>query len=267
MTRTLVIPDSHDDPAVSKRRYEVLGNAIVSLRPDNIVQIGDFLSLDSVSFHNHGKPLLQEGRRLSEDIESGLEAYATMMQPLRKDWEYSRSIRKKKYTPKLFWLNGNHEDRVQRFIESQPILEGMVDGDDLVGASQDGWEVIPYRGYCSIGGTSFTHCPLNPATGKPLSGMYVCARAAVTSQHTVVFGHTHKRNVMAVTRNDPISPTGGHRVEGITVGCWLDHWPDYMAHNQRNCDWWEGLTVLHHYDYGMVDPEFISKERAYRRWG
>lgn len=263
---TLVLPDSHDLPGLSKKRYEVAGRAIVDIKPDAVVQIGDFMSLDSISFHNHGRPLVQENMRLVDDLTSGVEAYKALMAPLKEYNAGAKEAHRKRYSPDLYWLNGNHEDRVRRFIETQPVLAGLIDGEDLVGAGKDGWKVVQYKDYIVIDGTSFTHCVLNPKTGNPLSGQYVCARAAQSSQHTVVFGHTHMRNVMAFTRNDPASPTGGHRVEGITVGCWLDHWPDYMVHNSRNCDWWEGLTVLHHYDYGKVDAEFISKERAYHYW-
>jgi len=264
--RTLVIPDTHDDPSVNQKRYEVIGNFIIDQQPEHIVQIGDFMSLDSISFHNHGRPLIQEGMRLVDELTSGRDAYVRMMAPLYEEWGKAKSKKKKKYRPHMVWINGNHEDRVGRYIETTPVLDGLIRGPDLVGAVKDGWEFIPYKDYVHIRGTSFTHCPLQPRTGKPLGGQYVTARAAGMAQSTIVFGHTHMRNIMACARIDPESPTGGRRVEGITVGCFLDHWPEYMAHNTGTCDWWEGLTVLHHYEEGKVDPEFISKEVVYTEW-
>ena len=264
--RTLVIPDTHDDPEVDKRRYDAIGNFIIEQQPEHVVQIGDFMSLDSISFHNHGRPLIQEGRRLSHDLESGKIAYQRLMAPLYDEWGKARSKKKRKYKPHLVWVHGNHEDRVRRYVELQPVLDGMFKGPDLVGAVEDGWEFVDYKDYTNIHGTSFTHAPLQPRTGKPLGGQYVAARAAALAQSTIVFGHTHMRNIMAVARIDPNSPTGGRRVEGITVGCLLDHWPEYMAHNTSACDWWEGLTVLHHYEEGKVDPLFISKEVLFKEW-
>lgn len=264
--RTLVIPDSHDDPEVKKFRYEVVSNCIVDRKPDNIVQIGDFQSLDSISFHNHGRPKLQEGKRLAEDLASGREAYETMMKGLNDIRKKQGRNKKRKYSPNLYWINGNHEYRVSRFLEQQPVIEGLLDPYDLLGVQKDGWTIADYRDYVTIEGTMFTHVPLNPRSGNPIGGQYVALRAAHMSQHTVVFGHTHTRTVMAFTRNDPTIQAGGHRVEGITVGCWLDHWPEYMAHNTRTCDWWEGLTIMNHTGYGRVDPEFYSKKRAYQLW-
>ena len=56
---TLVIPDAHDGPEYNKDRFEALGNFIVENKPDNIVQIGDFMNLDSINFFDNNKPLMK----------------------------------------------------------------------------------------------------------------------------------------------------------------------------------------------------------------
>lgn len=264
LERTLVIGDAHADPNFSNRRFDALGNFIVDRRPDNIVQIGDWGNLDSISFHNHGRPLLQEGQRLAADLESMRDAYDRMMRPLYGEWDKSKKAKKRKYNPNRYWLEGNHEDRVRKFLEINPVLEGFVPDTDLVGAKEEGWVIVPYREYVFIKGTAFTHVPQNDAN-QPVGGKYMVMRAAERHATTVVFGHNHRREIIGVNRVTE-GTTHGTRVDGIAAGCYFDYDPEYVRGGLGNLAWWRGLVMLTHVGYSRVDIETISIDRILREY-
>ena len=257
---TLVIGDAHADPNFSNERFTAAGNFILDHRPDNIVEIGDFGNLDSISFHNKGRPLLKEGMRLKDDLDSMVDAHNKLMTPLRKFNKLRGSWRKKQYRPNLLKFLGNHEDRVKRYVAEIPELEGFVPDSDLVGAERDGWEIVPYREYRHIGGVAFTHVPMNTGVNKPICGKYICARAAEQSQTTVVFGHQHSRQIHSLNRNSPDGKYG-QRVDGICVGCYFDYEPEYVRGNEGTLNWWRGLILLTHVRPGEVDIQTFDIER------
>ena len=143
--RTLVIGDAHADPRHSNERFDALGNYVAETKPENIVQIGDWGSYDSVSFHERGVPRLAEGKRLADDFAAAHDAYRRLMQPVR-DYNASRSKNKRaQYRFNGLWFESNHEYRIKRYVDENPVLEGFLPERDLVGASQDGWKICDWK--------------------------------------------------------------------------------------------------------------------------
>ena len=257
---TLVIGDAHDSPGQSQERFVALGNFIAATLPDNIVQIGDWGSYDSISFHNKGRPLIQEGLRLSDDIASAKEAYEKTFRPVKRMNARHQSNRKKQYTPDVYWLEANHEYRIKRFLMEHPVLVGSLPEEDLVGARADGATIVPWHSYCYIDGIAFTHIPQARRSSIPLGGEYVTKRAADAHDTTVVFGHTHR---FLVHDNSRIREHQSSLVHAINVGWFGDYVPEYIE-SDVNLDWWSGLILLHHTDYGKADISTISMDRLKR---
>ena len=239
---TLVIPDSHADPRFSNERYEALGNFIVDKRPDHVVLLGDWGNLDSISFHNGDRPLLKEGMRLKDDLDSMQEAFE-LMQGRIDNYNKQLSVwKKKRYEPLLHWIEGNHEDRVRRYIESHPELQLFIISDNgLVNAR--GWNFVGYTDSVWIQGTRFTHVPLNPGNGRPISGKYSTFRAVDFTDGSVVFGHQHCRTLTSVRRD---SSNDGRVVNAYCAGCYFDYVPEYVRGVASTLPWWRGITILHH---------------------
>ena len=258
--RTLVIGDAHADPRFSNERFSALGNYIIATKPDNIVQIGDFGNLDSISFHNKGKPLISEGMRLSDDLASMQDAFNRIVHPMDEENKKLSSYKHKKYKPEVYWMEGNHEDRTWRYIQDKPELSGFVPTHDFVGAAEHGFKVIPYKDYVYIEGIGFTHAPLAPSHNVALSGKFICHRAAEGSQQSVVFGHVHHRSIHSVSRNTANS-SGTTRIDSISCGCFFDYNPEYVRGNEGQLNWWRGLMMLTHIAPGEVDIETIDIRR------
>ena len=258
---TLVIPDAHDGPEHNKDRFEALGNFIVENKPDNIVQIGDFMNLDSINFFDTNKPLIKEGKRLKDDIDSGIEAYEKIMKPIRNLWKKQARWKTKKYNPNRHWLLGNHEVRTWRYTLDKPELSGFIPETDFVGAGKDKWNIVEYRQYVYIDGTAFTHAPMNRRVNQPISGEYVTKRATETHNTSIVFGHTHRFGVHTMKRtadDTTISPL----IQSCNVGWYADYMPEYMEGNEATCDWWAGLVMLTHTGHGTIDITQHSIDRV-----
>src|ERR1017187_4025055 len=71
---TLVVPDAHVKPGEDLTRFSKLGNLITDKKPDHIVLMGDFVTLESLSAWDLGKAGKMEGKRYSEDCKAGIQA-------------------------------------------------------------------------------------------------------------------------------------------------------------------------------------------------
>lgn len=230
---------------------------------DNIVQIGDWGSYDSLSFHDRTNTRVREGARLLADLEATSDAYNKMMAPIEAYRAYQRKNRKKVYDFEGYWFESNHEYRTHRYVNENPVLEGLIPERDLVGAEDGGWKIISWKDVVYIDGICFTHIPVNAGNNQPIGGKYVCHRAVDLHQSSVVFGHTHRFSVEPLARNGPDGPIF---IEGINVGWFGDYTPEYIDGHMQTSHWWSGLVTLHHTEEGKVDIERISTDRLKQQY-
>lgn len=134
-----------------------IGAYIAKKQPDIIVQIGDWFDNAALSSYDRGQ-LSSEGRRLAEDIKAGNEA-------IRIIDSYITSV--SGYNPRKVVTLGNHEDRIQRYVNEQPALAGFL-GNHLYHFEQYGWEVYDFLTPCIIEDIAFVHYVVAVNTGKPL---------------------------------------------------------------------------------------------------
>lgn len=262
---TLCIGDPHciaDDPDMG--RFKVLGDFIADTQPDNIVQIGDFLTYDSISAWNNAKRLSMEGQRLSKELESGADAYNLLMEGIRKLNDRNRANRKATYRPNMYWLLGNHEDRAERYVEQNPEMKGLVFFNRFFDPTEEGWEIVEYREHCEFNGVMFTHIPMS-GNNQPMSSKHLVKNVVSDYNCSIVFGHTHK---LAFESDGMLSPDGVVRRTALNVGCYFDHMPDYASGSRGTRDWWPGVVLLHHLNYsGDYDLETIHIDRLREMYG
>ena len=98
MTDILVIGDAHVKPGISQERFDWLGKLLHDIRPDIVVDMGDWSDMESLSSYDKGKKGFQD-RSYRRDVDSALEAYDRVIRPLQKA---------KKKQPKFIALTGNH---------------------------------------------------------------------------------------------------------------------------------------------------------------
>jgi predicted phosphodiesterase len=242
----LVIPDPHDEPDVSKDRFEWAGKLIVDRRPDAIVCLGDGPSMDSLSLYDVGT-VLSEGRRYKHDIDSFMEAMDRFDAPID---AYQRKLiinKKKRYTPRKVYCMGNHENRINIAIKKDPKLIGYMSTDDLK-LVERGWEVFPLTEPAEIFGVNFAHYFTSGVLGKPIFGINHAKALVSKTYSNVVVGHTHTRSFWEDTS------IHGEKLMGIVAGCYYEHDLKFSTENDRK---WTGLIWLTVED-SEINPEFIG---------
>lgn len=140
MIRHLIIPDVQAKYGEDFTFLKKIGTYIVEKKPNVIIQLGDFSDMESLSSYDQGKKSF-EGKRYTKDIEASQEAMECLLQPIREFNIKAKKNKDKLYKPRLILTLGNHEQRINRAVENDPKLEGLIKIEDL--PYQD-WEVIPF---------------------------------------------------------------------------------------------------------------------------
>lgn len=160
MTRHFIIPDRQAKPGVPLHHNRWLGRAIADYAPDVLIDLGDNADFPSISTHSQPGSADKEGQRLLADIEAAQEADALLFEAMG-DFRPKRMIR----------LRGNHENRLERYLSANPVLQGII-GLHLL--RDDAWEIVPFEngspGVIVVDGISYAHYFANPNTGKPIGG-------------------------------------------------------------------------------------------------
>jgi hypothetical protein len=256
----LVIPDTHDEPGVSKERFKWLGKLIIDRKPDTIIHLGDGATMDSLSQYDVGC-LVTEGRRYSNDIESFRESMDALQEPLVVFNANARRTKHKQYNPRKVYCIGNHEQRIPKAINKDPKLEGTLSLDHL-GLVEDGWEVYPLTVPAEAHGIAFAHYFTSGIMGRAISGINHARSLVAKTYCSTVVGHSHDRSFWEDT------DIFGNKVFGLVAGCYFDHELVYTSEEDRN---WPGLTMLTvEGGFGgeprQVNPEFISMHEIKRRY-
>ena len=142
--KILVIPDTQIRPGVPINHLDCLGRYIAEKRPDVVVHLGDHWDMPSLSSYDKGKAAA-EGRRVMKDIQAGNLALARL----------TSGFVRKNYNPRRIILRGNHEERLDRYLNDHAELTGTFDG--AFNDERLGWEVVPVpafvdAGRCGCGG-------------------------------------------------------------------------------------------------------------------
>lgn len=251
---TLVVPDAHVKPNESLERFSKLGDMIIDRKPSNIVLMGDFVTLESLSAWDLGKAGKMEGKRYSEDTKAGIQAIDLMLSPLRRLQARQRKNKEELYEPRIVYIMGNHEDRLARYVSTKPELaEHLEMGKDLQLEDSGFTDVIPYRSFIEIEGVLFTHAVMN-AANLAIGGKTALATIAQSVSKSVVIGHLHRLETVNITRHGADDIT-----QIVSAGCFFEGVEDY-ADGGLNA-YWRGVLLLNHYKPGRFDIESISIDR------
>lgn len=241
----LIIPDSHAHPDHSNERYSWLGNLIVDVKPDVVVDIGDWWDMPSLCSYDRGKRSF-EGRRYHRDIAAGVEAQDRMFAPIRKQ---------KKKLPRFVRCLGNHEDRINRALDMDPILEGTIGLSDLQ-SKEYGWEEHAFKDVVEIDGVSYSHFFASGVMGRPV----VSARSLVQKKHqSCTQGHIHTFDYFVD------SDVRGRTIHGLFAGVYQDYEADYAG--QGNALWVPGVAIKRGVENGSYDLEWVSLKRIKEIYG
>lgn len=248
----LIIPDSHAHPDFSNRRYKWLGKLVADVKPDTVVDIGDWADMPSLCDYDKGKKGYNN-RRYQADINSALDAQDKFFAPIKAA---------KRKLPRFIHHDGNHEQRIKRAISLDEVkLDGTISLKDLE-FEERGWEVVPYSGNTpginTVDGVNYAHFFTSGIMGRAISGERPAHQLLQKQYESCVQGHAHITDYCIRTN------ARGKHIHGLVVGVYQDYYSDYAG--AANELWWRGVIVLRDVEDGRFNPQWISMDRIRKEY-
>ena len=252
----VVIPDTQAKPGAPTDHLKWIGQYIVDQfhdQPIKIIHLGDHADMPSLSSYDKGKKSM-EGRRYLQDIEAANEAWQILNAPLNDFNLNRRKTRHAKWQPERHILLGNHEDRINRAVESDAQLEGVISTDDLIYA-KTGWRVHPFLSPVFLDGVGYSHYWYNPMNGRPLGG--TAEGRLKTLGHSFTMGHQQ-------TYLTAIRYVNDQQQRGLIAGACYLHDEDYKGPQGNHH--WRGILIKHQVNNGAYDLMEVSLDYLCRRY-
>lgn len=248
----LVLPDVQAKDGVDFTYLNKIGRYLVEKKPDKLICLGDFADMPSLSSYDVGKKSF-EGKRYVKDIEASHKAMEALLSPM---WEFNAKAKRnkeKQYHPEMVLTLGNHENRINRAVNDDSKLEGVLTVDAL-GYLGYGWRVIPFLDVCVIDGIAYSHYFTTGLMGRPVT----TASACLSKKHmSCIQGHQQGLQIATAYNAE------GRNLTAIIAGSCYEHSEDYMS-SQGNKHW-RGFLMLHdvkdgEFDVMPVSLAFINKK-------
>lgn len=254
MTTHLVLPDCQIRAGDDTNFLTCIGRYIIRKQPDVIICGGDFADMPSLSSYDVGKKSF-EGRRYKLDIEASINAMQAFLKPINEFNERARKNKEKQYKPRMVLTLGNHENRINRAVNDDSKLEGVLSTKDLK-FEEFGWEVHDFLDVVIIDGVAYSHYFVTGVAGRPASS--AAAQFRKTNMSCVA-GHQQGLQIHTGNRAD------GALLTSIIAGSCYEHDEDYLgAQGNKH---WRGFLVLHDVNNGEFDHMPVSLDWVKRKYG
>lgn len=252
--RVMVLPDVQAKPGLDFSYLRRYGTYMLEKRPEVIVCIGDFADMPSLSSYDKGRKSF-EGRRYKRDIEAAQFAMQAFLGPLNEYNARQRRNKKAEYRPRMVLTLGNHEDRINRAINDDSKLDGVLSVKDLA-YEEYGWEVYPFLHVVIVEGVAFSHFIATGVMGRPASSAAAQLRKANMSCFS---GHKQGKEIAYGYRAD------GATITSIICGSAYEHDEEYLGcQGNRH---WRGFFMLNDVSDGAFDEMPISLSYINKKYG
>lgn len=245
MTKHFVLPDCQIRDGDSFAFLNKIGHYIVAKQPDVIVCIGDFADMPSLSSYDVGTKTF-EGKRYVKDIKAAQDAMAALLEPIEQHNVQQKKNGKKQYKPRKVMTLGNHENRINRAVNLDPKLDGVLSITDL-GYESFGWEVAPFLEVVVIDGVAYSHYFVTGVAGRAAGSAQAQLRKTNMS---CVAGHQQGLQIASASRAD------GQSITSIIAGSCYEHDEDYLG--PQGNKHWRGTLMLHDVHDGTFDLMPVS---------
>jgi hypothetical protein len=249
----LIISDAHSQPGKRMERADWIGDLIVDVKPDVVIDLGDTFEMGSLSSYDKGTRYFH-GRSYSDDISTGIEF---------QDRVWARPRRQKQKMPYRVAFHGNHEYRLQRLLDSSPELMGSPYGLSMKDFQFEDYndKVVPYNGGTPgvevVDGIAYAHYFVSGTMGRAISSEHTAHKLITTNFMSSVQGHTHCSDYCV--RSNVL----GNKITGLVCPTAQQEQPRWAGEAAKK--WTYGVTVLN-VENGAFTPEFISMERLEKEY-
>ena len=233
IVRHVVIPDTQVRPGEPTDHLVWAGRWVrehCAGERTRIIHLGDHWDMSSLSSYDRGK-MSAENRRVREDLEAGNRAFEILDEAMGSDQLWDKHF-----------LFGNHEDRINRYVEEHAELSEFLSLDNCVTPPQ--WQRHGFLEPVWLDGVAYAHYFYHPNTGRAYGGENIQTRLKQVG-HSFVMGH---QQGLAMGMHY----AAGRQRFGLVAGSFYQHDEDYKG-PQGNAHW-RGIVVLNDVEEGSFDP-------------
>lgn len=235
-----ILPDVQAKPGQDFTFLRKIGEYVLEKKPEKIICLGDFADMPSLSSYDVGKKSF-EGRRYVNDITAVRHAMDAFLGPINAFNARAKKNKEKLYKPQMIMLLGNHEQRIERAINTDPKLEGLITYNDLR-YELLGWKVYPFLEVAVIDGIAYSHYFTSGLLGRPATS----ANAQLNKTHmSCISGHQQGLQIATGKTAD------GRLIHSIIAGSCYEHNEDYLGKQGNNH--WRGALMLNDVNDGDFD--------------
>jgi hypothetical protein len=249
-----VLPDCQVRAGDDTKFLTAIGNYIVKKKPDTIVCLGDFADMCSLSSYDQGKKSF-EGRRYKTDVEATIAAMTALLEPIKSFNSRAKKFKEKQYKPRMVLTLGNHENRINRAVNDDAKLDGVLSVNDLR-YKEFGWEVHNFLDVVILDGIAYSHYFVTGVAGRAASS--AAAQLRKTNMSAIA-GHQQGMQIATGSRAD------GTAITSIIAGSCYEHDEAYLG-PQGNRHW-RGALMLHEVNNGAFDLMPLSLKYLVEKHG
>lgn len=211
----IILPDVHCTEKGFKKPYLLVRKFLKEFKPDITVLLGDFMNMDALCRHTLGenKKRLVENKRYRKECDVANNELDFL----------------DRYSKKIIYLEGNHENWVEQYIDAHPEVEGDFELPLKLHLKERDIPWIPLNHLYKLGQLYLTH------------GLYTSKFHAykhlITFGCNICYGHTHNAQTAMINMKiqEPFMSWG--------LGCLCDHEPSYLEGKPAN--WINQFAVVH----------------------
>lgn len=252
MTVHMIVPDTQVKPGADVSHLHWAGKYAAEKKPDVIIHLGDHWDMPSLSSYDVGTKSF-EGRRYRLDVDAGNYAMQVFLEPILQERNRLVEGHRQRWNPRLVFLLGNHEHRIERAVNKDPKLDGLLTYDDL---DLQHWEVLPFLQPVLVDGVAYCHYFTSGVMGRPVPN----AKLMLQKKHmSCVMGHVQDRDIAFSRRAD------GTRMTGLFAGIYYQHDEEYL--NPQTNGSWRGIWMLHEVSDGSFDEMPVSMMYLKKKYG
>ena len=249
ITTAIVIPDMQV-PYHDERSLKAVEKFMADHKWDYYINLGDFMDFDSISSFNANKMRLVEGRRLLEDYKIGNNILD----------RHQKIVKRRNKAAKFVLLEGNHEERMERYIDANPTVEGLLEVEVALKLKERGFEWVRYydrENYFRLGKATFIHGQYTPK--------YHAYKHVDNWGCNVFYGHLHDvQSFSSIKKGDHDT------IVGQALGCLCDYEQQYIKGRPTN--WQQAFGVFYfnpdgtftYYVPRIIDHSFIWNGKKYQ---
>lgn len=245
--RHYVLPDCQIRPGDPTDFLDWVAKDIIHRKPDVLVCIGDFWDCPSLSTYSPMGGLEKENARVADDIQAGMDAMARLMGPIHAEIDRIKRNKKKHWSPRLIFTEGNHCYRLNRFAAADARFEGVI-STKLCDVESFGFERYAFEVPVEVDSVWYCHYWKTAHSPRPIGG--TIDNRLNKLGFSFIAGHEQGKKYGS--RDLP----NGKTIHGVVAGsCYLGT-EGYRG--PQGANEWRGTVVLHDVRDGDFDPMFLT---------